>query len=407
MQRIEKHIINKNHKDFQKLLQLCNNSKLLYNYTLYVIRQAFTNKHENIEQYKDLIQNQKFINEYDLSKRFCKLNQIDYKRLKTQSSQQVISQVYKNWKSWLKSLKSYKQDKSKYLGRPKMPKYLKGDYNIVCFTNQNSKVDKNGNIWLSRKWKLDKIKTQHKQYNQIRIIPNSDYLKIQIIYEKQIENLNLDKNNSIGIDIGINNLCSITSNNGLSYIINGRPLKYINQYYNKQKSRLQTIYSYQKCKNTKLNKISKNRNFKIEDYLHKVSRKVIQLCKENNIGSVFIGYNKNWKQQLNIGKKNNQNFVNIPYEKLISMITYKAQEIGIQVNIVKQSYTSKCSFLDNQQICKHENYLGKRIKRGLFKTNSNIFINADINASLNILKLGKKNSFDVNKNIFFPKTINL
>lgn len=407
MQRIEKHIINKNHKDFQKLLQLCNNSKLLYNYTLYVIRQAFTNKHENIQQYKDLIQNQKFINEYDLSKRFCKLNQIDYKRLKIQSSQQVISQVYKNWKSWLKSLKDYKENKNKYLGRPKMPKYLKSDYNIVCFTNQNSKVDENGNIWLSRKWKLDKIKTQHKKYNQIRIIPNSDYLKIQIIYEKQIENLNLDKNNSIGIDIGINNLCSITSNNGLSYIINGRPLKYINQYYNKQKSRLQTIYSYQKCKNTKLNKISKNRNFKIEDYLHKTSRKVIQMCKENNIGSVFIGYNKNWKQQLNIGKKNNQNFVNIPYKKLISMITYKAQEIGIQVNIVKQSYTSKCSFLDNQQICKHENYLGKRIKRGLFKTNSNIFINADINASLNILKLGKKNSFDINKNIFFPKIINL
>lgn len=407
MQRIEKHIINKNHKDFQKLLQLCNNSKLLYNYTLYVIRQAFTNKQENIQQYKDLIQNQRFINEYDLSKRFCKLKQIDYNRLKKQSSQQVISQVYKNWKSWLKSLKDYKGNKNKYLGRPRMPKYLKNNYNIVCFTKQNSKIDKNGNIWLSRKWKIDKIKTQHIKYNQIRIIPNIDYLQIQIVYDKQIEDLNLDKNNSIGIDIGINNLCSITSNNGISLIINGRPLKYINQYYNKQKSRLQNIYSFQKCKNTKLNKIAKNRNFKIEDYLHKSSRKIIQLCKENNIGKIFIGYNKNWKQQLNIGKKNNQTFVNIPYEKLISMIKYKGQEIGIQINTIQQNYTSKCSFLDNQQICKHENYLGKRIKRGLFKTNSNIFINADINASLNILKLGKKNNFNINKNIFFPKIINL
>lgn len=407
MQRIEKHIINKNHKDFQKLLQLCNNSKLLYNYTLYVIRQAFTNHHDNIKQYKDLIQNQKFINEYDLSKRFCKLKQEDYKRLKIQSSQQTISQVYKNWKSWLSSLREYKENKQKYLGRPKMPKYIKQNYNIVIFTNQNSKIDEEGNIFLSRKWKLDRIKVQHKKYNQIRIIKIGDYIKLQIVYEKQIEDLKLDSANVLGIDIGINNLCSITSNNGISSIINGRLLKYINQYYNKQKSRLQAVYNYQKCKNNKLNKISKNRNFKIQDYLHKSSRKIIKLCKEKNIGKIYIGYNKNWKQQINIGKKNNQTFVNIPYEKLIFMLKYKGQEIGIQVNNIQQSYTSKCSFLDNQQICKHEVYLGKRIKRGLFKSNTNIFINADINASLNILKLGLKNNFSTDKNIFFPKIVNL
>ena len=175
----------------------------------------------------------------------------------------------------------------------------------------------------------------------------------------------------------------------LPQIINGRPIKSINQFYNKKRAFLQSSMSrIGKKVSHALIHLTDWRNEKIFDYMHKASRFVVNHCLANNIGHIVIGKNDGWKQEINIGKRNNQNFVSIPLDKLIKQIQYKAQLVGIKVTITEESYTSKCSALDLEEIGKHEDhaYAGKRVKRGLFRTYSGLLINADVNGALNILR---------------------
>ena len=202
---------------------------------------------------------------------------------------------------------------------------------------------------------------------------------------------------------------AITSNIGnISNLVNGRPLKSINQYYNKRKAHLTSLVEKGKLKSSKrLRHLEMKRTCKIKDYLHKTSRRVVELMEQNNIGTCFIGHNKGWKQEISIGSKNNQNFVSIPYSLLINMLKYKLEEKGGQLIELNEAYTSKCSFLDNEEICKHEFYKGKRIKRGLFLSSDKKALNADINGSLNILKQGIGFTFKVENEIFRPTKIDI
>ena len=204
-----------------------------------------------------------------------------------------------------------------------------------------------------------------------------------------------DGNGIFGIDIGLDNLASCVSNNGSCFIINGRPLKSINQYYNKRLAFLKSKLKDNKHTSKQIRSLTNKRNNKIKDYLHKASRILVNHVVSNGINTIIIGHNKCWKQEINIGKRNNQNFVSIPFNVFISMISYKATLEGINVKIVEESYTSKCSFLDNERICKHESYKGRRTKRGLFKTSFGRTINADINGAFNIIRKSEKESFDV------------
>ena len=207
-----------------------------------------------------------------------------------------------------------------------------------------------------------------------------------MVYEIPDVKAKKDNKRYCSIDLGLNNLATIGSNVIKPFIINGNPLKSINQYFNKKRSFLQSKLNKGEYTNENLERLYLKRNNKIKDYLHKASRYIINQLVSNNINTLVIGHNKNWKQEINIGKRNNQNFVNIPFNNLIHMLTYKAQLEGIQVIETEESYTSKCSFLDNEEICKHEEYLGKRIKRGLFKAFNGKLINADLNGALNILR---------------------
>ena len=202
---------------------------------------------------------------------------------------------------------------------------------------------------------------------------------------------------------------AITSNIGnISNLVNGRPLKSINQYYNKRKAHLTSLLEKGGLKSSKRSRrLEMKRNCKLKDYLHKASRRVVELMEQNNIGTCFIGHNKDWKQEVEMGKKNNQNFVSIPYSLLINMLRYKIEEKGGQLIELNESYTSKCSFLDNEEVCKHETYKGKRMKRGLFLSSKSKTLNADINGSLNILKRGIGFSFMVKNNIFRPTKIDI
>ena len=410
VQRTETYIIKESDNLYRWIIEECSRSKNLYNKALYIYRQAFTERHENISDYVSIVNNKKFISSYNLITRMRALKDEYYFAMtKNHSASQVIIQVDKTMKSWFASLKSYKKDPSKFRGRPRIPSYKKKDeLNCLTYTNIDAKLQKDGTINISKKIKLP-IHTNLKNFQQVRLVPKTGYVQVEIVYNKEVNESSLDKTRAIGIDLGLNNLMAITSNIGnVSNLVNGRPLKSINQYYNKKKAHLMSLLEKGKLKSSKrLRRLEMKRMMKIKDYLHKTSRRVVELMEQNNIGTCFIGHNDGWKNEVEMGKKNNQNFVSIPYSLLINMLKYKIEEKGGVLVELNEAYTSKCSFLDNEEICKHETYKGKRMKRGLFLSEKKKALNADINGSLNILKRGMKFGFDFKDCFFRPTKIDI
>jgi len=243
-------------------------------------------------------------------------------------------------------------------------------------------------IKLSKSNVIIKTKIKYENLRQVRIIPRYDHYVIEVVYEKMEVNNGLNKDNIMGIDIGMNNLCAVTTTKKDFFLINGKPIKSINHYYNKvlAESKRKLEISNKQKKSNFTRKLTNKRNRKIKHYLHNASKFMIDYCLTNDIGKIIIGKNDNWKTEINLGKKTNQNFVQIPHATLIEQIQYKAELQGIIVILQEESYTSKCSFIDNEDIKKHDIYKGKRIRRGLFKTEKGFLINSDINGSLNIIK---------------------
>lgn len=367
-----------------ELSNLCHLAKNLYNLANWYFRQDFFNLNN-------------FLSYYDLD--FILKDKEAYKSLPSQTSQQIIRLVVRNWKSYFKALKEYKRDFKKFKKKPKLPGYKKKNgESIVIFTNQQCKI-KEGYLCFPKRVNLEPIKTRViEKLNQVRILPKGICYIIEIVYEKEEKNLKLDKNHILSIDLGLNNLITAVNNNGCKpFIIKGGMVKSINQYYNKQLAYFRSIENKKgNFTDTKrIKKLHLIRNNKIKTLFHRISKNVIEYCIQNDIGSIAIGYNFNWKQKINIGKRNNQKFVQIPFLKLVKQIEYKAKLVGIQVKTIDESYTSKCSFLDNEAIEKHENYVGKRISRGLFKTSKGVIINADVNGAYNIMKKGFPNTVSV------------
>ena len=298
----------------------------------------------------------------------------------------------KNWKSFFALCKLYSKNKSSLSGKPNLPKYLHKTNGRFVTTYELGAISKkhlkNNIISLSKTNIKLKTRVDVNSINQCRIVPKNGYYVIEIVYESDCVDLKEDNNRYCSIDLGLNNLATVTSNAIKPIIINGKPLKSINQYYNKKKGKLQSQLELElKRKSSKrINKLSLKRNNKITDYLHKSSRYIINHLVSNDINTLVIGNNKEWKQEINIGKVNNQNFVTIPHSRFIDMLKYKCELLGIRFIITEESYTSKCSFIDNEDICKHVNYCGNRVKRGLFKSKEGILINADVNGGLNILR---------------------
>lgn len=372
MQLVEQHIIKKNDDRYKILDEVCFKSKNLYNATLYEIRQHFFNTKQ-------------FLNWFSIDKMFKERKQDDYYSLPCKVSQQTLKLLNQNFKSFFSLLK-----KKNYTKKKSIPKYLdksKGRF-VAVYTNQaiSKKALRNGIIQLSGTDFKIKTKVDGNSINQVRIVPKNSYYKIEVIYEvEEMEELE-DNDKYAAIDLGVNNLATISFNDSKPFIINGKPIKSINQFYNKRKAELQSKLSGNRKTSNKINSITRKRNNKIKNYLHKASRCIVNHLVSNNVNTLIIGKNDNWKQETNIGKKNNQNFVSIPHSQFVEMISYKCKLVGIAVMITEESYTSKCSFIDNEEIKHHENYKGKRLKRGLFRTNKGKLINADLNGSLNIMR---------------------
>jgi putative transposase len=356
---------------------LCFLSKNLYNMALYTVK-----KHYN--QYKE------YLNYNALDKLFNSTNQTDYRSLIANCSQQILKLFDKNFKSFFELKKSTKT----LSGKPQTPKFKHKTLgrNIIIYdkTYLSKKTYKKEKlIHLSQTSIKLNSKIPFNLINQVRIIPRKDRYIIEIVYTKQEETLVVDNGKYCGIDLGMNNLFAVSFNDQSkqNLLINGRPLKAINQYYNKQISKYKSELEIcnKKKKSNKTTKLTNKRNNKIKDYVHKCTRLLVERLKQNDISKVVIGKNDQWKTNINIGKKNNQNFVSIPHAQIINVLTYKLKLVGIDVILREESYTSKCSAYDREPIKKHETYKGSRIKRGLFKTSNGKLVNADINGASNIL----------------------
>ena len=386
-------------KEFRNLKYLSHIAKNLTNEAIYNIRQYYFNK----KKYLSYNENYKILK-----------NSENYKKLNSNMAQQILKEVDGSFKSFfglLKLAKNGQYDNKKI----KLPNYLdkdgfttlvigfvrlKDDMLIVPYSNSFKKTHQEVKVKLPSVLKDKKIK-------EIRIIPkqHSRYFEIQYTYEVEEVQRELNKENALGIDLGIDNLCTCVTNTGASFIIDGRKLKSINQFYNKRNASLQSLKDTKKKIKEKIKllraKITMKKNNRVNDYLSKTARIIIKYCIENNIGKIVIGYNVTFQRNSNMGKVNNQNFVNIPYGKLRNKLEYLCNMYGIEYILQEESYTSKASFFDRDNLPLYNadnpqkyTFSGKRIKRGLYRTKKGNLINADVNGALNILR--KSNVVDLN-----------
>lgn len=389
MQLVQRHCINKQHSYYQYFDQQCFLAKNLYNLATYYYRQHYFKTNQKL----------------DFTELYHLVSKTDtyYSLPNTKVAKQIIRKVDKSWKGYFQAHKDWQKHPHKYLGEPKLPKYKdkeKGRY-ILIFPNETISKP-------SLKKGIVKLTPCPIEFNfglteavEVRIIPRNSCYIAEIVYNQEC--LPIKENNAIaGADCGLVNLISLTSNQqGVKpLLIKGGALKAINTNYNKKKAKIQAQLELKhKVKiSNKLKDLTHKRNCRVDNYLHTASKRVIEWCLINEISTLVIGKNEHWKQNINIGKKNNQQFVNIPHARLIELLKYKGELMGIKVVVTEESYTSQSSFLDFDPLPKYGDkkpkFSGKRVKRGLYKSSNGKLINADCNGSYNIIRKVKSNAFD-------------
>ena len=334
---------------------------------------------------------------------FKLISQNDYRALPAQSSQAAMKVVFQNWKSYFASLKEYKHNPSKFKGRPRIPKYSHSKEKEITFTNQDCVIKTEKYLKFPKtkeRLNIGKLGVTKGSLKQVRVIPKYNEYVVELVMDVPSEQEELmDNGKYMSIDLGIDNLATMVTNTGRNpMLIKGKNVKSINQYYNKMKAYYLGILRQGKAAkegpftSKRLEKLHRTRHLKIKDIFHKASFQIVKTALEEDIHTIIIGKNKDWKQQIDMGKRNNQSFVHIPHSLFINMIEYKASRYGIKVIITEESYTSKASFLDGDDIPTYgegygkKQFSGKRIKRGLYRTSRKWLVNADINGAANILK---------------------
>ena len=382
-------------EEYNILRELCRTAKNLTNQAIYNVRQYYFQEKQYL-RYE--------ANYYEIK------HLENYKLLNSNIAQQTLKDVDAMFKSFFTLIKLAKQGKYDFK-HIKIPNYLpkNGYANIVI-----SQIRiKNNNILMipfsnafKKKREVNRIQIkippvlENKKIKQIQIIPkfNARFFEIQYTYEIQEENINLNTNNALAIDLGVNNLCTCVTNAGKSFIIDGRKLKSINQFFNKQNTKLQSIKDKQNIKRQTKQQylISNKRKNRINDYINKICRYIINYCLSNNIGTLVIGYNQSFQNKINLGRRNNQIFTQLPFGKIREKLEYLCKRYNINYILQEESYTSKASFFDNDELPIYNadnpqtyKFSGKRIKRGLYQTKNNYQFNADCNGALNILRKSK------------------
>ncbi len=393
MQLVEQHCIDRRDPRYVVIDEAAFKSKNLYNAALYEIRQSFI--HEG-----------KYLDYHEIQRRMQ--SHEAYKALPAKVSQQILMLLDKNWTSFKEALKAYEEDPSKFTGRPRLPKYKHKTEgrNILVYTIQaiSKKGLKKGLVQPSML--PISVKTKQKDIDQVRIVPRNGYYVVEVVYTKEPVPANVDPSFCVGIDLGVTNLAAIASNREgfVPRLVNGRPVKAWNQWYNKRMKHLKKELPKEDRERVtrQMERITNTRNRRIDHYLHTASKRIVDFLVEERIGTVIIGKNPFWKQGVNMGRKNNQNFVSIPHARFIDMLTYKAALVGIQVQVTEESYTSKASFLDLDPIPDYKPndeeqhvFSGKRIgkRNRLYRTKDGRKICADVNGAYNILRKRKPDAF--------------
>ena len=383
-------------EEYNILRELCRTAKNLTNQAIYNVRQYYFQEKQYL-RYEANYHEMKHLE--------------NYKLLNANIAQQTLKKVDIMFKSFFALIKMVKQGKYNYR-YIKLPNYLpKNEYsnisinqirikdNILTIPYSNAFKEK-----YNKKIKKIQIKIppvlEDKKIKEIQIIPkfNARFFEIQYTYEIQEENINLNTNNALAIDLGVNNLCTCVTNTGKSFIIDGRRLKSINQFFNKQNAKLQSIKDKQNIKRQTKQQylIYHKRKNRVDDYINKTCRYIINYCLANDIGTLVIGYNQSFQNKTNLGKRNNQIFTQLPFGRIREKLEYLCKRYNINYILQEESYTSKASFFDNDELPTYNmdnpqtyEFSGKRVKRGLYQTKNNYRFNADCNGALNILRKSK------------------
>ena len=408
MYRTDRIYVTENHELYAYLDDFAHKAKCLHNAALFRIRNTFaahnkeslTANEKEVQDELVLLKGQKsyYVLGYGVLQRLMRVtgNPDFFSGLPMQTAQHIIRQVCIDFKGWLASLKKYKKDPSGYTGKPKMPKYCKNDTSSYLFTNQDA-VIYDGKLKLPLTKIRIPVRRRHCKLMEVKVKPVSGGYELLLVY--QVKDSEVPSGvHATAVDFGVDNTMAVVSDTGKSIFFKGRFVKSVNQYFTKEKAERITFMSKGKETTERvwskhLDRLSAYRTNYIRDCFHKMSKKLLVWCKQNDIGYLVLGSNAFWKQNSNIGAVNNQNFVSIPFEMLRSMIELKSCEYGATVIRSEESYTSKASFLDNDEIPVYKegdktkyHFSGKRIQRGLYRSSDGTCINADINGAANILR---------------------
>jgi putative transposase len=396
VKRVEQQIIRKNHPIWKTIDEMCFNSKNLYNFANYMIREEF-------------ITNERYMDNTELNKKL-KSNEL-YKNCMSQPANATLRNLHYVWISFFRSIKDWKNNKHKYGGMPKLPNFLKKNGRYPWMIPNNTCYFKDNEV----KFKMKKLQGYNWKTNakgrliQVRFIPRGTCYVMEIVTEIEIPDFPKRENYRIAsIDLGVNNFVTLTNNIGLQpIIINGRGIKSINQFYNKRRAELRSKLDKVGWSN-QLSDITMKRFFRIKNFMHHTSKYIIKYCLDNNVDTLVCGRSKWWKKNINIGHKNNQTMQSIPFDTFFLQLEYKCKETGIKFITIDEDYTSGTSFLDNEEPIKEKYNKKRRIKRGLFKSNDGTLINADVNGSLQIMRKVFPNAFaDGIVGCLIPSRVNL
>ena len=383
--RAEKHLLSPSSPFFSMFLDFCHKSKNLYNYATYKIRDKYSKEGKWL-RYQDLDKELRNDIEYP-----------DYRSMPTaQSAQQILRLVDQTWGSYFSAKREYKKDPGKFLGKPRPPKYKeKNGHFLLVLTNQECKLKEDGKLHFPKVFGGFEITpkfTERKDFvsfQQFRAFYDGTNIVIELVYRILKAELLPDNGKYAAIDMGVDNLAALVTNTEHKpMLVNGRPLKSMNQYYNKKLAKVKSCLGKRNKKKSskRIKRLNQKRNHKIMDFMHKASKLVVEELVRQDIHTLIIGKNKNWKQGSSLSKKVNQNFVQIPLGKFIELLKYKAEEKGITVILVNESYTSGTSFLDNELPVKKFYNKSRRKHRGLFVSNTGKRINADVNGAFQIMR---------------------
>ena len=350
MQLVEQHIIKRSDPRFAPIDKAAFHAKNLYNAANYLVRQAFIFEHRYLG----------YAAVFHLIKRTDA-----YTALPRKVSNDILRQLDKNWRAYFAALEAYREDPSTFLGRPKLPKYKHKTegrflliYDIQALSRQalaRGRLRPSGlNI---------EVQTAHRTVKQARIVPRAGFYVVEIVYEQAESAPSGNPALSAAVDIGVDNLAAITSNKQgfVPRLVNGRPIKSTNQYYNKRRAALQQALGHSGI-TARMERLTTKRTRRINYYLHTASKAIIALLVQEGIGTLVVGKNPLWKQQAELGRVNNQHFVQIPHARFIAMLEYKAKLSGIQCVLQEESYTSKASFLDSDPIPTYDPTAGQPVR---------------------------------------------